>query len=116
MANKNIIINLVILASSIVNLLHRTNHVREDAREQNNENNAIVQGASCRNQVYYELRVICRQMEAQILAATVRIEMNGYHIGNIWAHNLEKDHKTGAVTRLYTMIALNDLDVAELNC
>ena len=32
---------------------------------------------------------------------------NGYFLGNVWAHNVEKDPDTGEVTRLYTMIALN---------
>jgi hypothetical protein len=39
---------------------------------------------------------------------------NGYHIGNVWAHNLEKDSETGQVTRLYTLIALNTLEVSDM--
>ena len=40
---------------------------------------------------------------------------NGYHVGNVWAHNLEKDLTTGDVTRLYTLIALNTVIVSALD-
>ena len=40
---------------------------------------------------------------------------NGQHVGNIWARNLEKDANTGEVTRLYTLIALNAINVGELD-
>jgi hypothetical protein len=40
---------------------------------------------------------------------------NGYHVGNVWAHNLEVDPVTGEVARLYTLIALNAESVAALN-
>jgi len=40
---------------------------------------------------------------------------NGYHVGNVWAHNLEKDPTTGEVTRLYTLIALNSADLEDLD-
>jgi len=96
MANKNIIINLAILISSVVNLLHSTNNVQVEAQEQNTKNNAIVQGTSCRNQTNYELRVSCRQMEAQILAATVRIEMNGYYLVGGQRLSLTKGGKSHA--------------------
>ncbi len=36
---------------------------------------------------------------------------NGYHVGNNWARNVEKDPQTNEVTRLYTLIALNSLEV-----
>jgi hypothetical protein len=40
---------------------------------------------------------------------------NGFHVGNVWAHNLEKDPTTGEVTRQYTLIALNSASVEDGN-
>jgi len=39
---------------------------------------------------------------------------NGYHVGNTWARNLEKNSETGEVERLYTLVALNALEVVEI--
>jgi hypothetical protein len=34
---------------------------------------------------------------------------NGFHVGNVWAHNLERDPTSGEVSRFYTLIALNGI-------
>lgn len=39
---------------------------------------------------------------------------NGYHVGNNWAKNVEKDPQTNEVTRLYTIIALNSAEVVAI--
>ena len=40
---------------------------------------------------------------------------NGFHVGNVWAHNLERDPTTGEITRLYTLIALNGIRMVKDN-
>jgi hypothetical protein len=90
------IVNQIILMSTIVNLLYNTTNVQAATKEQITNNNSIMHRTSCRNQAYYELRVSCRQMEAQILAATVRIEMNGYHLVGRQRLNLTKGGKSHA--------------------
>ncbi len=96
MANKNFIVHLAILVSTIASLLYSTTNAQAATLEQNTKDNPIGQGTTCRNQLNYELRVICRQMEAQILAATVRIEMNGYHLVGGHRLSLTKGGKSHA--------------------
>ncbi len=38
---------------------------------------------------------------------------NGYHVGNNWARNMEKDTQTNEVTRLYTIVALNSAQLVD---
>ena len=39
---------------------------------------------------------------------------NGYHVGNNWARNMDRDPQTDEVTLLYTLVALNSLVVGNL--
>jgi hypothetical protein len=43
------------------------------------------------------------------------IYWQGQHIGNNWARNIEKDPKTGEITRKYSIIALNSPSIANLD-
>ena len=42
------------------------------------------------------------------------VYLNGIHIGNNWAKNIEKDPETDEITRRYSIIALNSQAVSEL--
>jgi hypothetical protein len=96
MAYKNLIVSMAILAVTVAKLLSNTTNVQAAAQAQGANENDIVQGTSCRNQADYELRVTCRQIEAQILAATVRIEMSGYHLVGGQRLDLTKGGKSHA--------------------
>lgn len=39
------------------------------------------------------------------------VYLNGQHIGNTWARNVEEDNQTDEITRRYTIIALNPADL-----
>ena len=41
--------------------------------------------------------------------------LNGMHIGNNWAKNIEKDSSTDEITRRYSIIALNTNAVASFS-
>jgi hypothetical protein len=83
MKPKNTIVNLVISAAIITISL-----INPEAAKAENSNQVrnISSGTSCVYPRTYEQRVACRGIEAQILAVTVRIEMQGWNL--IGGHQL----------------------------
>ena len=82
MASKNITLNLVFLVSTLVSALFNPVDVKAETAKDQTGTQSQTYGFTCRYPVSYEQRVMCRHMEDQILASTIRIEMlSDYYFG-----------------------------------
>ena len=97
MPHRKLFINLAILVSSIASLIGNTSGTETSILRQETQTQETHSQTTCIYQENYELRESCRQIETQILASTVRIEMSGWHwVGGhqLSLNNGAKSHAT----------------------
>jgi hypothetical protein len=96
MASKNLIIILALLATPIAGLLINTINIQASSTNSPSGTQSVQNETSCVNPRTDELQVICRQIEDQILATTIRIEMQGWHLVGGQQMSLVKGGKSHA--------------------